>query len=126
MAEASRFTIDVALACLRGGIVHAATYVSVSRLRVDPAIVDDLIDAFQDRLRLVDAFAGFLGLEVWHSDRDVGEVLMVSHWATRADFTAYMKSPEHRASHDRIAPRIQDAIRLERLEHIAGYDVMAR
>lgn len=101
-------------------------YVSVSRLKVDPAMVDDLIAAFRDRLRLVDAFPGFLDLEVWQSDREPGEILMVSHWARRADFTAYMKSAEHRASHDRIPNRVQDAIRLERLEHLAGYDVMAR
>lgn len=104
----------------------ATTYVSVSRLRVDPAMVDDLIAAFRDRLRLVDAFPGFLDLEVWRSDREPGEILMVSHWVRRADFTAYMKSAEHRASHERIPDRIQDAIRLERLEHIAGYEVMAR
>lgn len=104
----------------------ATTYVSVSRLRVDPAAVDDLIAAFRDRLGLVDAFPGFLDLEVWQSDREPGEILMVSHWAQRADFTAYMKSAEHRASHDRIPARIQDAIRLERLEHIVGYEVIAR
>ena len=102
------------------------TYVSVSRLRVDPAVVEDLIRAFRERLRLVDDFPGFLDLEVWQSDREPGEILMVSHWASRADFTAYMKSPEHRKSHDRIPDRIQDGIRLERLEHNTGYDVMAR
>lgn len=104
----------------------ATTYVSVSRLRVDPAAVDDLIAAFRDRAGLVDAFPGFLDLEVWRSEREPGEILMVSHWARRADFTAYMKSAEHRVSHDRIPGHLQDAIRLERLEHIAGYDVMAR
>ena len=104
----------------------ATTYVSVSRLRVDPTAVEDLIAAFRDRVGLVDAFPGFIDLEVWQSDREPGEVLMVSHWARRADFTAYMKSAEHRTSHDRIPKRIQDSIRLERLEHIAGYDVMAR
>lgn len=104
----------------------ATTYVSVSRLRVDPAVVDDLIAAFRDRVRLVDDFPGFLDLEVWQSDREPGEILMVSHWARRSDFTAYMSSAEHRTSHDRIPDRLQDAIRLERLEHIAGYDVMAR
>jgi len=104
----------------------ATTYVSVSRLHVDPAVVEDLIAAFRDRIRLVDEFPGFLDLEVWQSDREPGEILMVSHWARRSDFTAYMRSAEHRTSHDRIPDRLQDAIRLERLEHIAGYDVMAR
>lgn len=106
--------------------MSASTYVSVSRLRVDPGAVDGLIEAFRGRARLVDAFPGFLDLEVWRSEREPGEILMVSHWERRADFTAYMKSAEHRISHDRIPAQLQDAIRLERLEHLAGYDVLAR
>lgn len=103
-----------------------STYVSVSRLRVEPNAVDELITAFRARAGLVDAFPGFLGLEVWRSDREPGEILMVSHWRERADFTAYMKSPAHQISHDRIPAHLQDAIRLERLEHVSGYEVMAR
>ena len=101
-------------------------YVSVSRLRVEIDHVDRLIDAFRARAGLVDAFPGFMGLEVWRSERNAGEVLMVSRWRTRADFTTYMKSDAHRISHDRIPAELQDAIRLERLEHATGYDVMAR
>jgi antibiotic biosynthesis monooxygenase len=44
---------------------------------------------------LVDSCEGFLALEVWHSDRDAGEVIMVSRWSTREAFTAYMKSEDH-------------------------------
>jgi heme-degrading monooxygenase HmoA len=101
-------------------------YVSVSRLRVDPGRVDELIAAFRTRAGLVDAFPGFLGLEVWRSDREPGEVLMVSHWRQRADFSAYMKSAAHRTSHDRIPADLESAIHLERLEHLTGYEVLAR
>ncbi len=101
-------------------------YVSVSRLRVEVHQVDRLIDAFRARAGLVDAFPGFMGLEVWRSERSPGEVLMVSRWLARADFTAYMKSDAHQLSHDRIPADLQDAIRLERLDHVTGYDVMAR
>lgn len=101
-------------------------YVSVSRLRVEVHQVDRLIDAFRARAGLVDAFPGFMGLEVWRSERSPDEVLMVSRWRARADFTAYMKSAAHRTSHDRIPADLQDAIRLERLDHVTGYDVMAR
>jgi heme-degrading monooxygenase HmoA len=101
-------------------------YVSVSRLRVDPARVDDLITAFRARAGLVEAFPGFLGLEVWHSERSPDEVLMVSHWRSRAEFTSYMKSDAHRVSHDRVPDELESAIRLERLEHQTGYDVVAR
>lgn len=102
------------------------SYVSVSRLRVDPARMDDLIAAFRARVGLVDSFAGFLGVEVWRSDRTPDEVLMVSRWRERADFTAYMKSEAHQVSHERISSDLQAAIRLERLDHLTTYDVVAR
>jgi heme-degrading monooxygenase HmoA len=101
-------------------------YVSMSRLRVAPDDVEELIASFRGRLGAVDGFDGFAGLEVWSSDREPGEVLMVSRWRDRGCFTAYMRSAAHRASHARIPERLQAAIRLERLEHLHTYDVVAR
>lgn len=101
-------------------------YVSMSRLRVAHDRSDDLIAAFRRRAHLVDSAPGFIDLEVWRSDRDPDEVLMVSRWRDRAAFTAYMRSAEHRVSHDRIDPSLQAAIQLERLEHLHTYDVVAR
>jgi heme-degrading monooxygenase HmoA len=100
-------------------------YVSVSRLRVEDDRSDELVAAFRGRLGLVDGFPGFVDLQVWRSDRDAGELLMVSRWDSREHFKAYMKSREHRRSHDRIAPDLEAAIKLERLEHLHTYDVVA-
>ena len=100
-------------------------YVSMSRLRVDPGQSDELVAAFRQRAHLVDSAPGFVDLEVWRSDRDPEEVLMVSRWHDRASFTAYMRSAEHRVSHDRIDPALQEAIALERLEHLHTYEVVA-
>src|SRR3954453_20379427 len=97
----------------------------MSRLRVDEARSDELVHAFKQRLRLVDGFDGFVDLEVWRSDRDAGEVLMISRWRDRAAFTAYMRSAEHRRSHERIPADLDDAIRLERFEHLHTYEVVA-
>lgn len=94
------------------------TYVSVSRLRVPPERADELITAFRARVGLVDGFEGFEDLEVWQNDRDPGELTMVSRWRDRECFKAYMKSREHRVSHDRIAPDLDAAIKLEKLEHL--------
>ena len=58
------------------------------------------------RARLVDRADGFVDLQVWQSDRDPGELIMVSRWRDRAAFTAYMRSAEHRTSHDRIPPEL--------------------
>ena len=100
-------------------------YVSMSRLRIAPERAPELVDAFRRRAHLVDAADGFLDLEVWQSDRDPGELIMVSRWRDRACFKTYMRSIEHRASHDRIDPALDDAIELERLEHLHTYDVVA-
>jgi len=101
-------------------------YVSVSRLRVAPELVDDLVSAFRHRLGAVDGFAGFESLEVWRSDREPGEVLMISRWRDRGCFRDYMRSEAHRLSHARIPERLQAAIQLERLEHLHTYEVVAR
>jgi heme-degrading monooxygenase HmoA len=100
-------------------------YVSMSRLRVAADRSDALVEGFRARAHLVDAADGFVDLQVWRSDRDPEEVLMVSRWRDRAAFTAYMRSAEHRISHERIDPDLQAAIRLERLEHLHTYEVVA-
>lgn len=101
------------------------SYVSMSRLRVDPERSAELVEAFRNRMHLVDDVAGFFGLQVWRSDRDSGEVIMVSHWSDRAAFKRYMKSAEHAQSHERVAPDLRDSIKLERLEHLSTFDIVA-
>ena len=98
----------------------------MSRLRVPEARVAELIEAFRNRAGLVDDADGFVDLEVWHSDRDPGELIMVSRWRDRDCFKRYMKSDDHKVSHGRIAPSLDAAIELERLEHLHTYEVVAR
>jgi heme oxygenase (mycobilin-producing) len=100
-------------------------YVSLSRLRVPEERAAELVAAFRRRAHLVDGFDGFVDLQVWQSDRDAGELVMVSRWRDRASFTAYMRSDEHRVSHDRVDSDLDAAIKLERLEHLHTYDVVA-
>jgi heme-degrading monooxygenase HmoA len=100
-------------------------YVSMSRLRIPADRADALVRAFRARVRLVDEADGFVDLQVWQSDRDAGELLMVSRWRDRAAFTAYMRSDAHKVSHGRIPPELKEAIKLERLEHLHTYEVVA-
>jgi heme-degrading monooxygenase HmoA len=104
----------------------SAGYVSMSRLHVEGDRADELVDAFRDRLGKVDDADGFRGLQVWRSDRDGDELVMVSFWRDRAAFSEYMRGADHRESHDRIDPGLQAAIRLQRLEHLTSYDIVAR
>ena len=100
-------------------------YVSLSRLTIPEERAPELVSAFRRRARLVEQADGFLDLQVWQSDRDAGEIVMVSRWRDRDAFKAYMRSESHRISHGRIDPNLGDAIRLERLEHMHTYEVVA-
>jgi len=97
----------------------------MSRLRVPVERAAQLVTAFRSRVGLVDDADGFVDLQVWQSDRDEGELIMVSRWRDREAFKSYMRSAEHRVSHDRIDPDLQAAIKLERLEHLHTYEVVA-
>jgi heme oxygenase (mycobilin-producing) len=79
-----------------------ATFVIVSDLHVDEIGTATLQEAFRHRLREVDAWPGFLELQVWRDDRDAERFVMVSWWRSRHDYAAYMRSDEHRRSHERI------------------------
>jgi heme-degrading monooxygenase HmoA len=100
-------------------------YISMSRLRLPEPHVAELLSAFNDRAGLVENAEGFIDLEVWHSDRDPEEVIMVSRWQSRNAFTQYMKSNDHETSHARITPGLKQVIKLERLDHLHTYDVVA-
>jgi heme oxygenase (mycobilin-producing) len=97
----------------------------MSRLRVPAERADELVAAFRRRAHLVDDAEGFVDLQVWQSDRDSEELVMVSRWRDRDSFKAYMRSDAHRISHERIDPTLDDAIKLERLEHMHTFEVVA-
>jgi heme-degrading monooxygenase HmoA len=50
---------------------------------------------------------------------------MVSRWRDRAAFKAYMKSSDHERSHARIPAELDEVIKLEALEHLHTYEVVA-
>ena len=101
-------------------------YVSVSRLRVTDDKSDELIAAFRARAHLVDSHPGFIDLQVWKSDRDPDEILMITRWQDKDAFRDYMRSADHRISHDRMAPTLRRSIKLERLESLQTFEVVAQ
>ncbi len=70
-------------------------YVSMSRLDIPADRAPELV-TFRVRAHLADQADGFIDLQVWQSDRDPGEILMVSRWSDRDSFKAYMRSEGHR------------------------------
>ena len=98
----------------------------MSRLRVPPDRAQQLVAAFRARAHLVDHAEGFVDLEVWQNDRDPTELVMVSRWTDRACFTTYMKSDAHRISHSRIDRELDAEIKLQALEHMHTFNVVAQ
>lgn len=80
----------------------SAPFVAVSELGVPEAGRAALQSAFANRLRAVDRWPGFRGLQVWADPREPCTMLMVSWWDSEDCFAAYMRSADHRRSHQRI------------------------
>lgn len=77
------------------------TFVSRSEITVPREEMAALERAFRERARLVDAHAGFLGLELLKDVRENGRYVLLTRWRSRADFSAYMKSGDHGRAHHR-------------------------
>lgn len=97
-----------------------SAFIVSSDVTIDEAGVHQLEAAFAGRLGEVDSFAGFQRLEVWRDTGRPGMYVMVSWWDSPADFTAYMRSEQHRRSHERIPsepsrPRGAGVRRFERI-----------
>jgi heme-degrading monooxygenase HmoA len=85
-----------------GAIGSVGMFVAVSDLTVPAAGRDALDAAFAHRLGAVEGWPGFRGLQVWVADYDPGALTMVSWWDSQEHFNAYMRSADHRRSHERI------------------------
>jgi heme-degrading monooxygenase HmoA len=74
---------------------------SRSEITVPVAEMEALERAFEERAHYVDAHEGFLGLKLLRDIRNNGRYVLVTRWRSRVDFTAYMKSGDHRRAHER-------------------------
>jgi heme oxygenase (mycobilin-producing) len=77
-------------------------YSACSHLEVPADGAPALEAAFRERLGAVDGWPGFHSLEVLADRRRPGRYLMITRWATKDSFVAYMRSAEHDESHARI------------------------
>lgn len=80
-------------------------FIVASDLEVNPVGASALEDAFRHRLGEVEAHPGFQRLEVWRDDRREGSYVMVTWWDDETAFRNYMRSSDHKTSHDRIPTR---------------------
>ncbi len=98
--------------------VPAGALVVCSSLAVSVPGVDALEAAFAARLRAVECWEGYHGLQVWRDLAAPGQYTMVSWWQDKTTFARYMRSSDHHASHARIpdgehAPRMDSVRRFQ-------------
>ncbi len=79
-----------------------SAFVAFSLIEVPAEGAAGLEAAFSSRMGAVDTWPGFNSLEVWADLADPRKYVMVSWWDSPETFEAYMGSPDHRASHQRI------------------------
>jgi heme-degrading monooxygenase HmoA len=93
-------------------------FVFVSHLTVPEADHAELERHFRERSRLVDAFPGFLYLQLLKPQAGGATHTFLTAWESRAAFRAYMTSAEHAASHAREPRAIMErtAVRHEAFE----------
>jgi heme-degrading monooxygenase HmoA len=104
-----------------GTVSPDAAFVVASDLKVDPVGAPALEDAFRDRLGEVEQHEGFQRLEVWRDNRADGSYLMITWWDDEQAFRTYMRSIEHKTSHERIPthPAKARGVGLRRFTRIA-------
>ncbi len=76
-------------------------FVFISHLDVPEPDRPALERHFRDRSRLVDGFPGFLYLQLLAPQGGSASHAFLTAWESRAAFSEYMRSEEHRVSHSR-------------------------
>lgn len=94
---------------------------SFSELRVPADGRERLLEAFRGRLGAVEAWPGFVDLQVWQDRGDEERFVMVTWWRDEAAFRAYLASDAFARSSERI-PRGPDGPQRTGLQR---YEVVA-
>lgn len=79
----------------------APVFVSQSEIEIAAESMNDLEAAFRQRMRAVDTYAGFLGIELLRDVRKPGRYLLLTRWESQQDFHRYLKSPSFKQAHKR-------------------------
>jgi heme-degrading monooxygenase HmoA len=81
--------------------VPTAVFVFISHLTVPTEDHDELERHFRERSGLVDAFPGFLYLQLLSPQSGTATHTFLTAWESRDAFRRYMQSEEHALSHGR-------------------------
>ena len=74
------------------------------------------VGALERRSHLVDGFPGFQRLEVLSPARADGDWVLATWWETRDDLRRWLRSSEHRETHERTPDPLRPFLREARVE----------
>lgn len=82
----------------------------------DNVLGEQFVAALDDRSHLVDEFPGFQRLEVLSPAKTGGDYVLATWWDSRDDLRRWLKSHEHRETHDRTPDALRPYLRTARVE----------
>lgn len=74
-------------------------FVALSRFTIGNGMTAEVRAAFRGRPHLVDAAAGFLGMQVMSPTDNPDEIWLVTRWTDEASYRTWHRSHEYRESH---------------------------
>ncbi len=79
-------------------------FIAISKFIVANGMTAAVHDAFANRPHVVDAYPGFVKLDVLSSQQNPDEVWLVTYWNDRNSYDRWHSSPEHHQTH-RFIPK---------------------
>lgn len=76
-------------------------FVAVNYITCQPSYTERFECLFCSRAKMIDQMPGFLGMQVLRADGQEEPYLIVSYWAARSSFDAWVGSPEFLEGHKR-------------------------
>ena len=80
------------------------TYVVANRVPVTPEFAERFEESFRNREGKVENHPGFLRMEVLKPEDPEGVYVVLTHWRSRDDFVAWMRSDDFRKGHAHPLP----------------------
>jgi heme oxygenase (mycobilin-producing) len=82
----------------------------------DERLGDLFVSALERRSHLVDGFPGFRRLEILSPAKAGGDWMLATWWESRDDLRRWLRSVEHRETHERTPDALRPYLRTARVE----------
>lgn len=82
---------------------------TMNRIAVDPAYAEQFEENFRDRAGLVDRMPGFISNQLLRPTGEGEPYIVLTHWESRQQFEAWVRSPEFVQGHARSSSLPREA-----------------